>query len=85
MDIPAIDLDTQEVIENRYLVLQDKIEKLKKERIKDILPSIAVEDRAWMEEKFKIIYYPPISYFIETSEMPPVFIQVALINQWKIF
>lgn len=31
MDIPAIDLDTQEVIENRYLVLQDKIEKLKKE------------------------------------------------------
>ena len=35
----------------------EKIEKLKKERIKDILPSIAVEDRAWMEEKFKIIYY----------------------------
>ena len=31
MDIPAIDLDTQELIENRYLVLQDKIEKLKKE------------------------------------------------------
>lgn len=31
MDIPAIDLDTQEVIENRYLVLQDKIEKLKKD------------------------------------------------------
>ena len=30
-NIPAIDLDTQEVIENRYLVLQDKIEKLKKE------------------------------------------------------
>lgn len=34
MDIPAIDLDTQEVIENRYLVLQDKIEKLKK-KLKD--------------------------------------------------
>ena len=31
MNIPVIDLDTQEVIENRYLVLQDKIEKLKKE------------------------------------------------------
>lgn len=35
MDIPAIDLDTQEVIENRYLILQDKIEKLKKD-LKDL-------------------------------------------------
>lgn len=40
-----------------YFNEMEKIEKLKKERIKDILPSIAVEDRAWMEEKFKIIYY----------------------------
>lgn len=31
MDIPAIDLDTQEVIENRYLTLQEKIVKLKKD------------------------------------------------------
>lgn len=31
MDIPAIDLDTQEVIENRYLKLQEKIVKLKKD------------------------------------------------------
>lgn len=35
MDIPAIDLDTQEVIENRYLILQDKMEKLKKD-LKDL-------------------------------------------------
>lgn len=40
-----------------YFNEMEKIEKLKKERIKDILPIIAVEDRAWMEEKFKIIYY----------------------------
>lgn len=31
MDIPAIDLNTQEVIENRYLTLQEKIVKLKKD------------------------------------------------------
>lgn len=31
MDIPAIDLDTQEVIENRYLTLQKKIVELKKD------------------------------------------------------
>lgn len=31
MDIPAIDLDTQEVIANRYLTLQEKIVKLKKD------------------------------------------------------
>mgnify|MGYP004432855083 CR=1 FL=1 len=35
MDIPAIDLDTQEVIKNRYLILQDKIEKLKND-LKDL-------------------------------------------------
>ena len=31
MDIPAIDIDTQEVIENRYLMLQKKIVELKKD------------------------------------------------------
>lgn len=35
MDISAVDLDTQEVIENRYLILQDKIEKLKND-LKDL-------------------------------------------------
>ena len=35
MDIPAIDLDTQEVIENRYLILQDKMKKLKRD-LKDL-------------------------------------------------
>lgn len=35
MDIPVIDLDTQEVIENRYLILQDRMEKLKRD-LKDL-------------------------------------------------